>query len=275
MRRGAIRVRTVGAATTLLVAAVLLALALAAAGCDMPSTGGLGQVSGSGKPATKTYEYTGFTKVVVDSGFMATIERGDSYAVSVTVDDNLLKDKLKVELDGDTLHIGLAPLWQFRDVTLKAKVTLPRLTGLEVSGASTADAVATGDDLDLAASGASAVTLAGPGKVALDVSGASRVDGAVLLDELAGEVSGASVAACTGSADALRLDVSGGSRLDLMGLVVHAADLTISGGSRGRVMVTDTLTADVSGGSRLEYAGDPQLGAMDVSGGSAAEPAGN
>jgi Putative auto-transporter adhesin, head GIN domain len=259
----------------LLLAAVLLALVLAAAGCDMPSTGGLGQVYGSGTPATRTYDYTGFTKVEVDSGFVATVEQGDSYAVSVTADDNLVKDKLKIELDGDTLHIGLAPLWQFRDVTLKATVTLPHLTGLDVSGASTVDAAPTGDDLDLAASGASTVTLTGQGKVTLDVSGASRADGAVLLDELAGDVSGASVLAFTGNAGTLRLDVSGGSRLDLMDLAVQTADLTLSGGSRGEVTVAGTLDAEASGGSRLEYAGDPQLGAVDVSGGSAVEPAGN
>ena len=51
--RDMVRARMAAAATTLLVAVALLALALAAAGCDMPSTGGLGQVIGSGKPVTK------------------------------------------------------------------------------------------------------------------------------------------------------------------------------------------------------------------------------
>jgi hypothetical protein len=260
-------------APTLLLAAVLLLLALAAAGCDMPSTGGLGQVYGSGTPATKTYDFTGFTKVTVDSGFVATVDYGEDYAVSVSVDDNLVKEHLKVELEGDTLHIGLAPLWQYRDVTLRATVTLPLLTRLEVSGSSRVDGVATGDDLELAVSGSSTATLKGSGKVDMDVSGASRVDGEVRWDELNGEVSGASIAAFGGTADALRLDVSGGSRLDLMDLLVQTADLTLSGGSRGEVMVQGALNVEASGGSTLEYAGDPQLGAVDVSGGSAVEPA--
>jgi len=44
-------------------------------------------------------------------------------------------------------------------------VTLPRLTRLEASGASRVDAAPTGDDLELVVSGASTVTLTGPGKV--------------------------------------------------------------------------------------------------------------
>ncbi len=205
------------AAPALLFAAVLLAFVLAAAGCDVPSTGGLGQVPGSGKLVTKTYDYTGFTKVVVDSGFAASVERGAACAVSVTVDDNLIKDHLKVELKGDTLHIGLAPLWRYHDVTLRATVTLPHLSGLEVSGASTVDGVATGDDLELVVSGASRATLEGGGSAALELSGASRAEGDVQWDALTGELSGGSVAAFTGGAERLRLDVSGGSRLDWRG----------------------------------------------------------
>ncbi len=274
-RQDVVRARSVAAAPALLVAAMLLAFVLAAAGCDVPSTGGLGQVPGSGRLVTKTYDYTGFTKVVVDSGFAASVERGAACAVSVTVDDNLVEDHLKVELKGDTLHIGLAPLWRYHDVTLRATVTLPHLSGLEVSGASTVDGVSTGDDLELVVSGASRATLKGEGSAALELSGASRAAGDVQWDALSGELSGGSVAAFAGGADGLRLDVSGGSRLELARLLVTSADLTLSGGSRGRVTVTGRLAVHASGGSTLEYAGDPQLGAVDVSGGSAVRPAGD
>jgi hypothetical protein len=58
-------------------------------------------------------------------------------------------------------------------------------------------------------------------------------------------------------------------------LTGHAADLSVSGGSRAEVTVTGKLDAEASGGSRIEYAGDPQLGTIDTSGGSAVEPAGS
>jgi hypothetical protein len=257
--------------------AIVLAAALAAA-CDMPSTGGLGQVIGSGTPVTKYYDLTGVTKVTVDSGFRVDIDYGVKGEASVTVDDNLVDEHLKVEIDGDTLHVGLADLWQYRDVTLRARVVLPRLTGLDASGASTVVVTkfTSGDPLQIAASGSSAVNLLVDrvGAVTLDVSGASRVEGSASMEELGGEVSGGSAIGLTGSAGTLRLDVSGGSRLDLPQLTAGDADLTLSGGSNGRVLVTGTLDAEASGGSRLEYSGSPQLGTIDVSGGSAVEPAG-
>lgn len=271
-------------ATLAVVAAVgaavaLLALALAAAGCDMPSTGGLGQVSGSGTPVTKSYGFTGFNRVTADSGFAVTVTQGAEYAVSVTVDDNLVEEHLKVELDGETLRIGLEPLWAYRDLTLEATVTMPGLTGIEASGASTVSAsgFASGDPLALTASGASTMTLigAGAGEVGLELSGASRLEGELEAQELTGEISGAGAVELRGSIQRLQLDASGGSRFELLGLPAVDADLRLSGGSRGAVTVTGTLNADVSGGSRLEYAGSPQLGSVDSSGGSVVEPAGD
>ena len=273
------RARMAAAATTLLVAAALLALALAAAGCDMPSTGGLGQVIGSGKPVTKTYDYSGFTRVVADNGFEVTVTQGDAYAVSVTADDNLVNDKLKIELDGDTLHLGLARLWQFRDVTLKARVTMPRLSGLEASGVASvaASGFASGDPLDLALSGAGAARLTGvrAGVVTLAVSGAGRLEGRLDAQQLTGEVSGAGDVTLSGAAQALKLDASGGSTLDLAGLSARDADLTLSGGADGKVLVTGTLDVSASGGATLEYSGSPQLGAIHTSGGAEVKPAGS
>ena len=256
-----------------------LATSLVVAGCDMPSTGGLGQVIGSGEPVTKHYDFTGFTKVAVEDGFTVDIDYAETSEVSVTVDDNLVNEHLKVELDGDTLRIGLADLWQYRNVTLRARVVMPRITGLEVSGASSAVVTkfTSGDPLELSVSGASDVHL-GPlsaDAVTLDVSGASRVEGSASLGEVAGEVSGASAVGLAGSADGLRLEASGGSRLELFQLTAQTADLSVSGGSRAEVTVTGKLDAEASGGSRIEYAGDPQLGTIDASGGSAVEPAGS
>lgn len=260
-------------------AALIGAAVLVAAGCDMPSTGGLGQVGGSGILVTTHYDYKGFTNVVVDGGSSVAIDYGDRPDVSVTVDDNLVKEHLKVELDGDTLHIGLAPLWRYHDVTLRARVVMPRLTGLDASGASTVVVTkfGSGDPLQLKSSGASEVhlVLQRLGVVTLDVSGAGRVDGGARMEELAGSVSGAGEIALTGAARALKLDASGGSTLELAGLAVGDADLTLTGGTDAKVLVTGTLDVSASGGSRLWYSGDPKLGKIDVSGGAEVKPAAN
>jgi hypothetical protein len=283
MRRGVETRRSGAGATALLLGVALTALiaaaALIAAGCDMPSTGGLGQVGGSGVLVTKHYDYTGFTKVVVDGGFSVAIDYGTSPDLSVTVDDNLVKEHLKVELDGDTLHIGLAPLWRYHDVTLRARVVMPRLTGLDASGASTVVVTkfGSGDPLQLKASGASEVhlVLQRVGVVALDVSGAARVDGGAQMDELTGSLSGAGEIALTGAAQTLKLDASGASAIDLAGLTVGDADVTLTGGTDAEVLVTGTLNVSASGGSSLGYSGDPKLGTVEVSGGAEVKAAAN
>ena len=277
-RRGRLWARTGAATLTAALTAALTALTLAVAGCDMPSTGGLGQVQGSGEVVTKVYDLSGFTRLETDSGFDVRVERGDAYAVSVTVDDNLVEEHLEVELHDDTLHVGLAPLWNYVGVTATATVTMPGLEGVEASGAArvVASGFTSGDPLRVSLSGATTLVVSevDAGAVTVDASGGSRVAGHLSAEELAGELSGASVLDLEGFARSLRLDVSGGSRLELLPFIVVDADLRLSGGSWGAARVTGTLTAEASGGSRLEYAGAPRLGSIDVSGGSVVEPAG-
>ena len=242
----------------------------------MPSTGGLGQVIGSGTPVTKHYDLTGVTKVTVDSGFKVDVDYGTTGEASVTVDDNLVKEHLKVELDGDTLHIGLADLWQYRDVTLRARVVLPRLTGLDASGASTV-VVTKFDVRGSAAARGVRVERGEPRAGPRRRRHAGRLGGEPRRGRAPPwRSSRGGVRRQRHRPDrlgrALQLDVSGGSRLDLPQLTAGDADLTLSGGSNGRVMVTGTLNAEASGGSRLEYSGSPQLGTIDVSGGSEVEP---
>jgi hypothetical protein len=155
---------------------------------------------------------------------------------------------------------------------------MPGLKGVEAGGAArvAASGFTSGDPLRISLSGASTLVVSEvkAGAASVDISGGSRVAGRLSAEELAGELSGASALVLEGSARALRLDVSGGSRLDLLSFMAVDADVDLSGGSRGAVLVTGTLTADASGGSRLEYAGTPQLGSIDTSGGSVVEPAG-
>ena len=260
-------------------AARALTAALVAAGCDMPSTGGLGPGDRLGRAVTKHYDFTGVTKVTVDSGFKVDIDYGETSEVSVTVDDNLVEEHLEVELDGDTLRIGLADLWQYRDVTLRARVVMPRITGLEVSGASSVVVTkfASGDPL---AAHRVRLECREPGRRARRHGDAGRLRGEP------GRGRGGDGRARRRGVRRERRRLAGSAgrtaagRLRRQpprppGLTAPDADLTLSGGSRGEVTVTGTLDAEASGGSRLEYAGDPELGDIDASGGSVVEPAGN
>ena len=235
-------------------------------------------MSGSGLPASRQYDYDGFSSLRVDNACAATVTRGDAFGVSVTVDDNLVK-YLRVERDGGTLRIGLDPVMNYHDATLKAEVTMPDLEGLEVTGGSTAAVAGFASDkaLDLQLSGAGKVSLSGvrAGDVALDVSGGGGLTGELEARELAGEVSGAGKVGLEGSASRARLEASGAGALALSVFTVQDADLQLSGGARGAVRVTGTLNVEASGGARLDYYGAPTIGRMDVSGGAEVQKAGD
>ena len=213
----------------------------------------------------------------VDNAFAATVTRGDVFAITVTVDDNLVK-YLRVELDGDTLRIGLDPSKSYQNATLKAEVTLPSLRAMEVSGASSADVTGfvSQDALDLRLSGGSSAELTGirAGEVTIDVSGGARLSGGLEAQELRGQVSGAGRVSLEGSASRAQLEASGAGRLDLKALTLRDADLQLSGGASGTVRVTGTLTVEASGGAHLDYYGSPTLVGTKVSGGAQVNRAG-
>jgi hypothetical protein len=268
----------VGEAPLLAIMLLVLAACAAAlvAGCgSVPGLGG--EVTGSGTPMTKQYQYSGFSRLRVDNAFVATVTRGDTFAVSVTVDDNLGK-YLRVEVDGDTLRIGLDPTASYNNVIVKAAVTMPGLRAMEVNGGASANVqgFASQDSLDVLLSGAGKANFTGvsAGKVSIEVSGGARLSGGLQAQELNGEVSGAGQVSFNGSASRAKLEASGAGKLDLKDFIVQEADLQLSGGASGTVTVTGTLNVSASGGAHLDYYGSPSIGKTDVSGGAQVNHAG-
>jgi hypothetical protein len=234
-------------------------------------------VSGSGTPATKDYDYTGFARLDVSNAFSVDVTRGQAFRVSVTVDDNLTQF-LEVRLDGNTLRVALQSGNSYTGTHLKATLTLPELTYVNLSGA--ADVRLHGFDsdrpLELRLSGASTLDLGTlrAGDATLQLSGAARVTGTATVAAGDFQLSGGSRASLRGSAGSVSFDASGGSNLDLAGLTVGTLKAQMSGGSDASVKVTGRLDAELSGGARLEYSGSPTMGNIHTSGGAEVRPAG-
>jgi len=261
------RTRRVGvSACALLVAA--LAAALLVSGCGTSGK----VVSASGHPVTKQFDLGSFTAVRLDNAVQAAVVYDASATtVAVTVDHNLV-EYLVVEVEGDTLHIGLQPGNTYSGQTFRATVVMPRLSGIEQTGAARGRVIGfvSSDPLWVRLSGGSRAGFSGieAGAVTFDVSGASGLAGGLSGDAFSGMVSGTSRVGVTGTAGSARLEASGASSLDLGALTIGDLEVRLSGGSRGTVTVNGTLDADVSGGSTLEYGGSPTLGDVQASGGS-------
>src|SRR5580765_9112963 len=106
--------------------------ALLLAGCSFvtgPS------ITGSGNLVTKQYPFTNFTGVSAGSVFDVTVKPGATPGVSITTDDNIV-EYLDVSESGARLRLHLKSNTNLRNATLKAVVTVPELTSLDLSGAS-------------------------------------------------------------------------------------------------------------------------------------------
>jgi hypothetical protein len=236
----------------LFVAAVVIAAVLAAAfflGAWHP----FGQVVGSENLVTQEKFFSDFSVVDVGNGFEVDITQSVSYSIKITTDDNVL-DNVEVFKTSDTLTIRLKLGYSYESVTLKAKITLPELHELELSGGThgTVEGFSSSHEFVTELSGGSFLSgdFSTTGDAQFTLSGGSH------LSEL------------NGTANNLRISGSSGSHLDLSDFNVHDASVSLSGGSHATINLDGRLDAEVSGGSHLLYFGDPTMGDIDTSGGS-------
>jgi hypothetical protein len=221
---------------------------------------------------TRTYDVTGFTGVKVNSAFKVYVTRGEAYSVVVTAPR--LED-VRVEKDGTTLRVSReGNLWftPFQPAP-KVEITMPQLTSLELSGASTGTVKGfeSNSPLAITISGASKLTVeeTSAGDLTLKVSGASRLDGEIKCYGRADfEVNGASTVNLDGFVQNVKANASGASRLNLGNYYAKDVDIIISGASNGTVNLTGRLDADISGASNLGWRGSPTMGNIETSGAS-------
>ena len=252
----------------IIIAAIVVAVAVTSTVLILE--GWPGGLVGSGNLETETYAFTDFNKVEISSAFEFEIEQSNSYSIEITVDDNIM-EYVRVSQDGQTLKIGLKPAIWVGSVILKASVTMPELSGLDISGASrgTVSDFSSTRDVVIDVSGASRVTGdITAGDVAIAVSGASTVTGDITAGDVEFDISGASTVQLEGSANDMVADVSGASSFHLDDFTVNNADVDFSGASSGTVNLSGRLNADLSGASRLWYIGEPIMGNIDTSGAS-------
>ena len=228
------------------IVAVLMAVLLTSgllAGC----VGGV--VVGSGNLDTQEMDFSDFTRIETSHGFEVEVIQSDSYSVSITADDNLFDDHIRVSKSGETLKIRLRSGYIYQSVTLRARITMPSLHGLSLSGGSSVDIS------DMSA-----------GDIIFDLSGGSRVSGDIASSgDARFNLSGGSRVELAGSANDLVVSGSGGSQLDLEAFSVNNADINLNGGGSATVNVNGTLDANLIGGSHVTYVGEATLGDIDLS----------
>jgi len=213
-------------------------------------------ITGSGDVVTLEEPITGFDKVDISYSFEVNLNQGESFSVVIRADDNLV-EHLQVVKQGSTLKIGLKPNSpDLQGATLQAEITMPELTGLDMSGSSH-------------------VTITGFKSVqtlVVDASGASHLQGDIEADTISFNLGGSSEVILTGSAQNLIMEeASGSSVVDLTDFPVVDASLKAGGKSHVIVNVSGRLDVDASSSANVYYLGDPTLGTIDTSGSATVE----
>jgi len=225
----------------------ILAVALLIPGLSVGCVGV--NVTGSGDLTTETSDLSDFTRVEAHSGFQIEVTQSSTFSIEITADDNI-HEFIEVEKSGETLGIRLRGNRFYHSVTLRAKITMPELYKIELSGGSQASITGFSSSHDFE----------------VEMSGGSRISGDITAGDAVFEMSGGSQVNLEGEADDLVVDASGGSQLDLEDFSVDDATIELSGGGRATVNVSGILDVDLSGGSRVIYVGDPTLGNIELSG---------
>ena len=231
-------------------------------------------ITGSQDIETRQFDYTGFTKIEVNSAFDVTVTRSDIYSVSVTMNDNIFDD-LNVSMSGDTLKISMNSFAHFIDITQQVAISLPELDSLSIAGACEATVTGFQSDANLA------LTVAGASGMQIDditaadatinIIGASHLSGSLTADDADLSVTGVSHLTLSGTASTMKLNVIGTSDASLADFVVGDASVTAEGVSDADVEVHGTLNIKLSGVSTLTYGDSPKLGNVSVSGVSSLE----
>ena len=203
-----------------------------------------------GELISEEMQFSDFTAVDVSSAFEVEITQSSSYSILITADEKIF-DNIEVTKTGNTLSIGVEPGIVISLSSLKAKITMPNLVELALSGASrgTIEGFSSSESF------------------VVGLSGASRLDMQdINVGDIEVELSGASTLIAEGSGGNLVSIVSGASRLDLTDFPIDNSDLSISGASQVTVNLVGTLDAVVGGASTLYYIGEPTMGDIDISG---------
>ncbi len=185
------------------------------------------------EPVTdKQYNFSGFNQIEIDytheilsmgTEYNVPVElevvKSDDYGVKISTNNNLF-EFIQVSKSGDSLRIVLdKSKITTSEAVIKARVSMPELNGLKLSGGITrAKAFSSAPEFNAVVSGASRLNLdLQAGKAVLKISSSSDVTAGGRVSELTASVSSASTFNCDLEVEQVDLDISSSSDVILNG----------------------------------------------------------
>jgi hypothetical protein len=216
----------------------------------LPFSTGCSGITGSGNLETRSFNNTDFTQIEALHGFQVTVVRADSFSVELTTDDNI-QDYISVSQSGDTLRLSLSGA-DCIPSSLRARITMPDISGINLSGGSQANI-----------SGFNSTNV-----FSATLSDGSVLEGSITSGDIGVSLSGGSQVSLDGSAGDLLARSSGGSQMMLENFPINNADINVDAGGKATINISGKIDATLTGGSEVLYIGEPEMGEINISGGS-------
>jgi putative autotransporter adhesin-like protein len=189
-------------------------------------------LSGSGRSVTEERAVSGYTGISLAIPAKLDVVQGTSESVSITADDNVLKE-IESVVEGGVLKL------RFRQRFNSVNNTRIRVT--------------------VNARAVESLVVAGSGDIH-----ATRLD----TPRLAIKVAGSGEVKLSGRAEALEVSISGSGDLDAGRLDTRRAKISVAGSGDAVVWARETLKVNVAGSGDIRYYGDPAIEKTIVGSGS-------
>ncbi len=184
-----------------------------------------------------------FTSIDLSGAFKVYIRTGNTCALTVVADKDVINDvehsvsdgELEVELDQEW--------WSSKDADIELYITVKEISEIDISGACVIK---------------SKNTLKGD-NVIIDASGACKIYMDVNCSTLDLDLSGASKLTLGGTCKKFNIDASGASTIYAADLQAEIVNLEASGACKAEVHATEYLDIDASGASKVRYKGNPTI----------------
>ena len=232
-------------------------------------TGWFGE-SGSGHKTTVTRALRDFTAVELQSSLDAEVHEGDTFAVAVTIDDNL-QALVMTEVKNGVLVVSTKKSLSYHGKA-RVQVTLPKLSAARTNASGDLNlAVGSAHDVTIETSGSGDIHFAGPlqkltaqsngsGDIVLDILGSA--DTLTLSTHGSGDITLRS-----GKANRLEVTINGSGEVDAARAQVQLASFVLSGsGDVSAHVEGEVSNATLRGSGDLELVGKASVVKQSVQG---------
>ena len=206
----------------------------------LPENAGAQVITGSKNIVETTFDITDFHTILLRDAYDLEVTQSDEYKVVVVHDDNI-KEYLKVSKDKKTLDIQLDKAYEFYDIELTVKVSLPVLRELTANG-----------------SGEISIPEVKSDSLFIKMLGASEMTCSVEIAEyLAIAINGAAQVYIDGTAENADMDLGGAGKLVGEDFTVEN-ELSIRGSGAGTVelVANGDIRVNLKGAASVIYYGN-------------------